>query len=64
MAVFPNLTVEQREKGLTDFNDLALESPLLAKRTLEEAVWQARHPSQELTGEGYVLKVRSANQGN
>jgi hypothetical protein len=31
MAIFPNLTAEQREKGLTDFNDLALESPRLAE---------------------------------
>jgi len=42
MMVFPNLTAEQREKGLTDFNELALENARLAKRQLEEAVWRAR----------------------
>ena len=42
MVVFPNLTVEQREKGLTDFNDLALEHPRVAEHQLEEAVWRAR----------------------
>ena len=42
MVVFPNLTVEQREKGLTDFNDLALEHPRVAEHQLEEAVGRAR----------------------
>jgi hypothetical protein len=31
MAIFPNLTAEQREKGLTDFNDLTLENPRKAE---------------------------------
>ena len=31
IAVFPNSTAEQREKGMTDFNDLALENRRLAK---------------------------------
>ena len=51
MVVFPNLSAEQREKGLTDFNDLALESPRLAKDQLEEAVWRARQQSEEQTSE-------------
>jgi hypothetical protein len=51
MAVFPNLTAEQREKGLTDFNDLALENERLAKSQLEEAVWRARQKGQEQRGE-------------
>ena len=51
MAVFPNLTAEQREKGLTDFNDLALENPQLAKHQLEDAVWRAQHRNKEQTGE-------------
>ena len=51
MVVFPNTTEEQREKGLTDFNDLALESPRLAKHQLEEAVWRARQRGEEQTGE-------------
>jgi antirestriction protein ArdC/phage/plasmid primase-like uncharacterized protein len=51
MVVFPNLTAEQREKGLTDFNDLALENPQLAKHQLEDAVWRAQHQSEEQTGE-------------
>ena len=46
MVVFPNFTVEQREKGLTDFNDLALEHPRLAEHQLEEAVRRARQPER------------------
>jgi phage/plasmid primase-like uncharacterized protein len=51
VAVFPNSTAEQREKGLTDFNDLALENARLAKSQLEEAVWSARQQGRERTGE-------------
>jgi phage/plasmid primase-like uncharacterized protein len=51
MVVFPNSSVEQREKGMTDFNDLALENARLAKHQLEEAVWRARQQGQEQTGE-------------
>jgi hypothetical protein len=51
MVVFPNSTAEQREKGMTDFNDLALENGRLAKQQLEEAVWRARHKGEEQTGE-------------
>ena len=47
IAVFPNSTAEQREKGMTDFNDLALKKPRLAKHQLEEAVWQARQQGEE-----------------
>jgi phage/plasmid primase-like uncharacterized protein len=51
MVVFPNSTAEQREKGLTDFNDLALENPGLAKHQLQEAVRRARQQSEEQTAE-------------
>jgi hypothetical protein len=51
MVVFPNPTAAQREKGLTDFNDLALENPRLAKHQLDEAVWRVRQQSEEHTGE-------------
>jgi len=51
MVVFPNSTAEQREKGMTDFNDLALENGRLAKQRLEEAVWRARHKGDEQTAE-------------
>jgi hypothetical protein len=50
-VVFPNSTAEQREKGMTDFNDLALENTRLAKQQLEEAVWRARQQGEEQTGE-------------
>jgi hypothetical protein len=50
LVVFPNSTAEQREKGMTDFNDLALENARLAKRQLE-AVSRARQKGQEQTGE-------------
>ena len=36
---------------MTDFNDLALENPRLAKHQLEEAVWRARQQSEEQRGE-------------
>jgi putative DNA primase/helicase len=51
LAIFPNLTAEQREKGMTDFNDLALANSRLAKHQLEEAVWRGRQQGQEETGE-------------
>jgi putative DNA primase/helicase len=51
MAIFPNLTAEQREKGMTDFNDLAFENGQLAKHQLEEAMWRARQKDEEQTGE-------------
>jgi len=51
IAVFPNSTAEQREKGMTDFNDLALENTRLAKQQLEEAVWRARQQGEEQRGE-------------
>jgi hypothetical protein len=50
VAVFPNLTAEQREKGMTDFNDLALENAPLGRHQLEEAEWRTRQ-SEEQTDE-------------
>ena len=50
MVIFPNLTAEQREKGLTDFNDLALENPRLGRQQLEDALWRAQHGSEEQAG--------------
>jgi hypothetical protein len=41
----------QREKGLADYNDLALENPRLAKHQLEEAVWRVGQQGEEQTGE-------------
>jgi phage/plasmid primase-like uncharacterized protein len=34
LAVFPNSSAEQREKGMKDFNDLARENGRLAKSSL------------------------------
>jgi phage/plasmid primase-like uncharacterized protein len=51
MVVFPNFTAEQREKGLTDFNDLALENPALAKHQLEQALGRPRERSEKQVGE-------------
>jgi putative DNA primase/helicase len=62
-AVFPNSTAEQREKGLTDFNDLARENARLAKHQLEEAVWNARQQGQEQTGEIGKGVLRQATKG-
>jgi putative DNA primase/helicase len=63
LAVFPNSTAEQREKGLTDFNDLARENARLAKHQLEEAVWNARQQGQEQTGEIGKGVLRQATKG-
>src|SRR6201987_631155 len=38
IAVFPNLSAEQREKEMTDFNDLAFENPRLVEHQLEDAI--------------------------
>ena len=44
-----NLTAEQREKGMTDFNDLAAADERQARQQLEQAVWRARQKDQEQT---------------
>jgi putative DNA primase/helicase len=36
VAIFPNLSAEQRAKGLTDFNDLATQNPEVVSRQLDE----------------------------
>jgi Zincin-like metallopeptidase/Toprim domain len=51
LAVFPNLSAEQRGQGFTDFNDLAREDAHLAKRQLEEAVWSVRQQVEQQTVE-------------
>jgi hypothetical protein len=51
MAVFPNLTAEQQQKGLSDLNDLALENRRLAEHQLKGAVSRAQHGGEEQTGE-------------
>ncbi len=35
VAIFPNFSAEQRAKGLTDFNDLAIQNPEVVSRQLE-----------------------------
>jgi len=39
------------QKGLTDFNDFALENARLAQHQLEDAVWRAHQKSEEQTGD-------------
>ena len=38
VAIFPNFTAEQREQGLTDFNDLAAQNPEVVSRQLNEVL--------------------------
>jgi putative DNA primase/helicase len=38
VAIFPNLTTEQRAKGLTDFNDLATQHPEVVSHQLNEVL--------------------------
>jgi phage/plasmid primase-like uncharacterized protein len=42
MVVFPNSTAEQREKGMTDFNDLGRAQPEVVSRQLAAAVNDTR----------------------
>ena len=42
IAIFPNFSAEQREKGLTDFNDLAIQSPEVVSRQLDEVLQGVR----------------------
>ena len=38
LAVFPQLSTEQREQGFTDFNDLARQDPELLTRQFEDVI--------------------------
>ena len=38
VAIFPNFSVEQRAKGLTDFNDLAIQNPEVVSRQLDDVL--------------------------
>ena len=58
LAVFPKLSTEQREQGMTDFNDLGRVQPEIVARHLEAVVHEVRQgravrrehaPSMELT---------------
>jgi len=42
VAIFPNFSAEQREKGLTDFNDLAAQNPEVVSRQLDEVLQGVR----------------------
>ncbi len=58
VAIFPELSAEQREQGMTDFNDLGRAQPEVVARHLEAVVHEVRQgkevrrehaPSMELT---------------
>jgi antirestriction protein ArdC/phage/plasmid primase-like uncharacterized protein len=51
LAVFPNLSKEQRQQGMTDFNDLARVDAHLARCQLEEAMRNAHQQVQQQTVE-------------
>jgi putative DNA primase/helicase len=38
VAIFPNLSAEQRGKGSTDFNDLGTQNPEIVSRQLEQVL--------------------------
>ena len=40
--IFPNFTAEQRAKGLTDFNDLAIQNSEVVSRQLDEVLQGVR----------------------
>jgi hypothetical protein len=45
LAVFPQLSTEQREQGFTDFNDLARQDPELLTRQFEDVIRRGREQS-------------------
>jgi phage/plasmid primase-like uncharacterized protein len=45
LAVFPKLSAEQREQGLTDFNDVARQDPELITRQFEDVIRRGREQS-------------------
>ena len=49
LAVFPPLTAQQREQGMTDFNDLAAQSPGLVVAQFQEILRQDRRQSIEFS---------------
>jgi putative DNA primase/helicase len=50
VAIFPNLSAEQRGKGSTDFNDLGTQNPEIVSRQLEQVL------------EGYIKQRTVATQ--
>ena len=42
VAIFPKFIAEQRAKGLTDFNDLAIQNPEVVSRQLDEVLQGVR----------------------
>jgi hypothetical protein len=42
VAIFRNFSAEQRENGLTDFNDLARQNPEVVSRQLDEVLQGVR----------------------
>jgi hypothetical protein len=38
VAIFPNLSAEQRGKGFTDFKDLGIQNPEIVSRQLDEVL--------------------------
>src|SRR5271157_6546473 len=49
VAIFPNLSAEQRAKGLTDFNDLATQNPEVVSRQLDEVLQEVREQGRAAT---------------
>jgi putative DNA primase/helicase len=47
IAVFPNSSVEQREKGMTDFNDLSLENAALVAAQFQEVLKRMKEQGRE-----------------
>jgi putative DNA primase/helicase len=49
VAIFPNLSAEQRAQGLTDFNDLAIHNPEVVSRQLDEVLQGVREQGRAAT---------------
>ena len=52
VAIFPNLTAEQRSRGFTDFNDLASQNPeLVSQQLMSTKTFETRSISLSLAAD-------------
>jgi putative DNA primase/helicase len=65
VAIFPNFSAEQREKGFTDFNDLATEDPEQVSQQVEKAIKEAvRENSAHLADMVATAKHEQSHDGH
>jgi phage/plasmid primase-like uncharacterized protein len=62
VAIFPNFSAEQRAKGLTDFNDLAIQNPEVVSRQLDEVLQGVREQRLAATQSGGYWMGKRSNE--